>query len=188
MMGSVRPRRLMRKVGPDLWEGSSLQSTYRTPVLRVELVRRGEVIPITTSTGTLFTEGYASHNCGDITTPVKMLVPQFRQLEHNVLRAVGQRFDVPYEWLDHVHVHEADLLILALEKRSLIGNNVPWNIDLPEPPAGVEVRCLERHDARRLFLERFAELDARALGVAGVSRLVEGPAAGFGLSGAKPTR
>lgn len=64
-LGTIRPKRLLAK-SDSLWVGRRTWGS-RTPIVKVvsvEPLPDGEVIAITTTSGTLITDGYFSHNCG----------------------------------------------------------------------------------------------------------------------------
>lgn len=65
-LGSIRPLRLLKK-GNTCWEGKTISvksgSMYAS-VKKITPVGRKEVVALKTSTSTLITEGYFSHNCG----------------------------------------------------------------------------------------------------------------------------
>lgn len=58
ILGSIRPVRLLYKVGGD----ADLMSMARDTVVSVEAIGTQEVVNLTTSTGTYIAEGYGSHN------------------------------------------------------------------------------------------------------------------------------
>jgi 5'-deoxynucleotidase YfbR-like HD superfamily hydrolase len=59
---------------------------------------------------------------GDIVKPLKILVPQFSVIEKQVSAIISKCFSV-YD-LDHPSIKEADLVLLATEKRDLMPNSV----------------------------------------------------------------
>ena|SRR5690625_2248792 len=94
---------------------------------------------------------------GDIPSPLKRLLPDYRALEKRVEAVIFERFGIPYPLPGAVKY--ADLQALALERRflltkssgawpMLVGVEVPSGVILPESP--------ERAKAR--FLDRFLEL------------------------------
>ncbi len=98
---------------------------------------------------------------GDITRPLKSMLPQFKAIERDVEAAIFARFGVDMCSDAASAVKYADLQALAVEQRDLM----PSHSDEWQILAGIEVpqaRC-ETHDietGRRLFLERFVELNA----------------------------
>lgn len=55
---------------------------------------------------------------GDMTSPLKQLLPRFREIEARVWRAIAAHFEVP-ELLDE-QIKHADLVALATEQRDLM--------------------------------------------------------------------
>ncbi len=65
-VGSIRPSRLLPQ-SRRMWEGRRIwgQQTPIAKVTRIENLPEGDVIAVGTSTHTLITEGFLSHNCAD---------------------------------------------------------------------------------------------------------------------------
>lgn len=64
LLGSLRPHRLLEKLGKEYWEGMSVngRGAQLATVYAIEPLGDGEVIGIKTSTNTLITEGMLTHN------------------------------------------------------------------------------------------------------------------------------
>jgi 5'-deoxynucleotidase YfbR-like HD superfamily hydrolase len=95
---------------------------------------------------------------GDVTRPLKQLLPQYKALEKSVEAAIFCRFGLPLEL--PACVKQADLIMLATEQRDLMpahddewaliaGIRSPLGKICPRPP----------EQARHLFLSRFFELE-----------------------------
>ena len=94
---------------------------------------------------------------GDMVSPLKRAMPAFREVEDAVLAAIFERFGLMLPLPDAVK--HADLVMLATEKRDLLGPSpLDWG-PLP-PPLDVQVRPGPWRWARRAFLSRFHELVA----------------------------
>jgi deoxycytidylate deaminase len=64
LMGTVRPKRLLAKVDPNTFGRMQRRGDeYTHKIHHVEPIGEHEVVKLTTSTGTLFIEGYPMHNC-----------------------------------------------------------------------------------------------------------------------------
>lgn len=101
---------------------------------------------------------------GDVTAPLKQLLPDYKVIERRVEGAVRAAFGLPME--SDPSVKRADLILLATEQRDLMPRHddawewesmpgiapLPWKIE----PLGPE-------DAKSLFLERFAEISGEVL-------------------------
>ena len=99
----------------------------------------------------------------DIPTPLKILLPEYRAIEHRVDAKIRRQFGLPAEMSPEVK--KADHLVLAIEKPILMGQSViHW--DLPEidhtDPMVIVAKCLIScatiESSKRLFLDFFNEL------------------------------
>lgn len=91
---------------------------------------------------------------GDVATPLKTMLPNYRELEEQIQRAIAQKFGL--KWPMPHEIKEADLKALMAEKRDLIPGGHDWGI--PVDPAAGEVVPLSWQDAKKLFEDRFKEL------------------------------
>ena len=97
----------------------------------------------------------------DVPTPIKRHLGGYKEIEAGVMRAVARKFDLDIAVFDHPLIHEADAVMLATEKRDLMGPEPqPW-IDLPKPYGG-SIFPMEPKQAKQSFLERFKEMGGRA--------------------------
>lgn len=91
---------------------------------------------------------------GDVATPLKNMLPGYRDLEEHVQRAIASAFRL--RWPMPPDVKAADVRALMAEKRDLIPGDHDWGIDV-EPHCGpVLPYCWTQ--AKRLFEERYKEL------------------------------
>lgn len=91
---------------------------------------------------------------GDVATPLKNLLPGYRELEEHVQRTIARVFGLA--WPMPPVVKHADLRALMAEKRDLIPGNHDWGIDV-EPACGpVNPYCWSQ--AKELFENRYKEL------------------------------
>lgn len=94
---------------------------------------------------------------GDITRPLKQLLPEFKRIEKDVELAILDRFGVPAPLPPQVK--HADLRVLAAEQRQIMPEGTDgWIRGQRIEPAAVVVHHLSPTDAKRAFLERFNEL------------------------------
>jgi 5'-deoxynucleotidase YfbR-like HD superfamily hydrolase len=91
---------------------------------------------------------------GDVATPLKSMLPGYRELEESVQRAIATYFGLG--WPVPAAVHLADKQALLAEKRDLVTVNNDWGIDA-QPAAVVVVPCGWAH-AKDQFEKRFKEL------------------------------
>jgi hypothetical protein len=94
---------------------------------------------------------------GDVTRPLKNLLPDYAAIEQRVELAVFRGFGLTDKLPKCVH--EADLVLLATEKRDLMpvsDNN--WECIAGIEPRANIIRPMSPSSARELFLLRFEEL------------------------------
>jgi hypothetical protein len=94
---------------------------------------------------------------GDITRPLKQLVPEFKSIEAEVERAILARFGMS-ERIPR-QVKEADLRVLAAEQAQIMPPGTDsWARVEGVEPAPILVEHLAPPEARRRFLARFNQL------------------------------
>jgi hypothetical protein len=94
---------------------------------------------------------------GDITRPLKQMLPDYKRIEGDVERAIFSRFGIqtpiPRE------VKQADLRVLAAEQRQIMPRGTDdWLRGQDVVPAPIVVRNLPPVEAKRAWLERFEVL------------------------------
>lgn len=94
---------------------------------------------------------------GDMTRPLKQLLPEFAKIEKRIERAIFQRFEI--EWPPPSSIKAADYSVMAAEQVTLMppGTN-EWLSAANISPADVVIRYLDPKAAKTLFLDRYAEL------------------------------
>lgn len=99
---------------------------------------------------------------GDVSAPLKAMLPDYRAIEARVAAAVAERFGLPMEL--HAEVKWADLTMLATEKRDMMPATAePWPVELTHPPVvASRLQPLGPEDALALFMDRFNDLAAKA--------------------------
>lgn len=96
---------------------------------------------------------------GDVITPVKRLIPDYKALEAGVMAAICARFGLSADEPDAVK--QCDRRILTDERQCLMPHApMPWREQ--EPALGVRLLCLAPDDAMHAFLRRFIELKGGA--------------------------
>jgi uncharacterized protein len=94
---------------------------------------------------------------GDLTRPLKQLLPKYRQIEAEIERIVFARFGVPTPFPKEVK--QADLRVLAAEQAQLLPSGADeWTRAARVDIAPIVVKNLSPPKAKRLFLQRFARV------------------------------
>ncbi|MEV8879229.1 hypothetical protein [Mesorhizobium ciceri] len=97
---------------------------------------------------------------GDVTRPLKQLLPEYKAIEANVEDAIAKRFGLSSGYRDAVKV--ADLSVLAAEQAQVMAPGTDsWAKEAGVIPADVTIRHLSPRAARREFLQRFEALRPR---------------------------
>ncbi|WP_019919085.1 hypothetical protein [Methyloversatilis discipulorum] len=97
---------------------------------------------------------------GDVTRPLKQLLPDYRQIEKRIEAAVFARFGLPPE-LPPV-VKQADLIMLATEQRDFMApHDDPWYCIEGIEPQGA-LSAWDHDHARAAFSGRFHQLVCEA--------------------------
>lgn len=90
---------------------------------------------------------------GDMPTPLKALLPEYKKLEQRVERGLRQKFDLP-PVLDE-RIKEIDLIMLATERRDFMpapDNGPEWEILRGVEPDGKTIEPWNSEQAMAVFL------------------------------------
>lgn len=94
---------------------------------------------------------------GDITRPLKQMLPQYKKIEAEVEAAILARFGVLGPLT--AEVKRADLRVLAAEQQQIMPEGTDgWLRQQNIIPAAITVRYLSPAQAKREWLDRFEEL------------------------------
>lgn len=94
---------------------------------------------------------------GDVSRPLKQLLPDYKALEKRVEAAVFARFGLPAEL--HPDVKHADMVLLSTEKRDLMPAHIDeWSCLEGAQPLRTPIHPMQPQEARWMFLERFQKL------------------------------
>lgn len=97
---------------------------------------------------------------GDVSRPLKRLLPDYRAIEQRVERALFEKLGIPYPLPQAVKY--ADGSMLRLEQRALMPpHGDAWECDVFQLPEGIilnEATALSPEEAFHAFMERYVEL------------------------------
>jgi uncharacterized protein len=94
---------------------------------------------------------------GDMTRPLKKLIPAYKEIEANIDRDMARRFGLRYPM--HPEVAWADLVALATEQRDLMPpHDDEWAVLKGIQPLPEKIVALPPDEARALFYRRYQEL------------------------------
>lgn len=94
---------------------------------------------------------------GDVVSPLKKLLPDYRKIEQNVMNAVCKRFEITFPRPNIIK--RADQAVMAAEMHQVVKwPDLPKKQGLPEPPKGIEIRPMDWKEVRQTFIERFKAL------------------------------
>lgn len=95
---------------------------------------------------------------GDVTSPLKQLLPEYKTIEHRVEQAIFARFGVPYPLA--AEVKHADLVALATEQRDLMVDHdrTRWTATAGFQPLSTRIAPISNSAAKRAFLKRYHTL------------------------------
>jgi hypothetical protein len=100
---------------------------------------------------------------GDVSSPLKRLLPEYEKLEARMQAAIGIRFGIDFRVHD-VAIHEADLQMLATEAYHLLpsrGRGPYWGVIAEFDPGDGPLGNWGDDLAAANFLERFYKLGGR---------------------------
>lgn len=117
-------------------------------------VRASRIVPKEFALETLLHDAAEAY-LGDVSTPLKRMLPDYKTIETNVELVIAEKYGIPYPMRQHVK--HADLVMLATEKRDLLpcGNFEYWDILDGIIPLDSKIIPHTALQAERSFLERF---------------------------------
>lgn len=94
---------------------------------------------------------------GDVTTPLKRLLPDYEQLERQFQIVIARRFSLPFVLPEEVH--QADQVALATERRDLLQHCLtPWPALEGVEPHTETIEPLPPGKACDAFIERYLDV------------------------------
>lgn len=94
--------------------------------------------------------------CGDVVSPLKRLIPAYKEIEAGISRAVCERFGLAC--LDYTPIKAADKAVMAAEMLQLFG----WKdlaADVGVDPAQIKIKKMSWKKVREEFLATFHRLN-----------------------------
>lgn len=94
---------------------------------------------------------------GDVSRPLKALLPDYKSIEKRIEASVFSRFGLPP--VLPPAVKHADMVMLATEKRDLMpAHRDQWACIEGATPLAVPIRPVDPEEARQMFLARYYDL------------------------------
>lgn len=93
---------------------------------------------------------------GDVSKPLKTLLPEYSAIERRIEAAVLARFGLTLPLPSDIK--KADIAMLATEQRSLMRNNDDWEYTHGVQPLPMDIHPWPSKLARTLFMARFHQL------------------------------
>lgn len=93
---------------------------------------------------------------GDVVSPLKQIMPCFKEIEERVERVICKQFGLDYP--HHPLIKKADLRMLATEVRDLQSPDAQWEMLQGIEPLSKKITAWGMEKSERKFLERFYEL------------------------------
>jgi hypothetical protein len=92
----------------------------------------------------------------DLNSPLKSMLPEYKKIQHNMEKAINERFGIPYPFSDDLR--DCDTAQLKTEARNLLADS-SWTKHYPTKRRyGIVPSCLSPRRAKQLFLDTFQEL------------------------------
>ena len=93
----------------------------------------------------------------DMPTPIKAMMPQYKEAEANLQVLIEQKFGVSMSDFAKIVVKEADIKMLATEARDLMGDPQDWPTLQDISPLDARIQPWSPQFAKEQFLKRYAE-------------------------------
>lgn len=94
---------------------------------------------------------------GDVVSPLKAMLPEYRKIEQNVMNAICKSFEISFPRPGIVK--RADQAVMAAEMQQVVKwPDLAKRPDLPPPPKDMVIRQMPWQEVKQVFLERFQEL------------------------------
>lgn len=91
--------------------------------------------------------------CADVNSPLKSLLPQYKEIENRAEKVIAKKYGIPYP--HPPIVKEIDIRMLVTEMKQLIRGD-DWK-HAPLQPFDIKLPCWNFAKAKREFLKRFRQ-------------------------------
>lgn len=98
---------------------------------------------------------------GDVSSPFKGLLSDYKRIEHGLNQAIAARFGLRYPWPDEVK--EMDLRMLKTERLQLMSAPGTWDVLADVEHLPIQLRCWFPAEAKKKFLNRWSALSVDPL-------------------------
>lgn len=101
---------------------------------------------------------------GDLPSPLKALLPDYQDIENNILQTIFEKVGLTFPY--HNEVKRADLVALATEARDLlnpVGEEKQWDSLSGISPCEISITPMTPAEAEAAFRARYFELQAQAV-------------------------
>lgn len=95
---------------------------------------------------------------GDVSSPLKALLPGYKEIEHNVEAAIANHFGLEFPY--RPEIKQADKQMYWQERQTVANNELAdklWHQDR-RATRKVEAKGMPPHMARRMFISRYKEI------------------------------
>lgn len=96
---------------------------------------------------------------GDMVSPLKQILPQFKEIEQNLWKVIADKYNLPYMLPEEVKT--ADLKMLKAEKRDIMPLTDPWPFLEGIKETSMYISPWDHEYARARFINRFKELGGK---------------------------
>lgn len=94
---------------------------------------------------------------GDVVSPLKAMLPEYRKIEQNVMSAICKSFEITFP--RPKIIKRADQAVMAAEMEQVVKwPDLAKRPELPPPPKGVVIKAMPWQEVKQVFMERFQEL------------------------------
>jgi hypothetical protein len=94
---------------------------------------------------------------GDITTPLKVMLKEIKEIEANILERIFKKYNLNYQEWHHL-VKDVDYDLYTLESNTFFKKGKSYFV----PKVAVEINCYPHDVVRDMYLERFQNLCQQA--------------------------